>query len=252
MLHHPRPQHPRVPPPLTSTSPPPVQSVPAASDPTYQRFSSPPVHHQQQQQQHLPPAQHSSYNQQQPSYYSPGPASYSSAPQQYYTPGNSYLSSDLSSHPSQSQHSQPQHQQQQQRGPPSSQSPAAYGNDGGGFYGTPFGLNDATTQMGVQFGKHALSAGTQYLDQNLTQFLLPLSKLKHSFNVSNYYVLVKLRLLLWPWRTVSWSRAVERSDVTGEVTGFKPPRDDIHCPDLYIPGNIHFLFHSCFGPILML
>lgn len=97
-------------------------------------------------------------------------------------------------------------------------------------------MNDATAQMGMQFGSHAFSAGQAYLDKNFTR-LLPLAHLKHSFNVSNGYVVNKLRLLVWPWRHRPWSRGVVRSETTGVAEGWKPPREDINCPDLYIPGE---------------
>lgn len=64
---------------------------------------------------------------------------------------------------------------------------------------------------------------------------LPVSNLKHQFNVSNAYVLQKLRLVLFPWRHRPWSRQVRRSDTTGQNEGYKPPREDINSPDLYIP-----------------
>lgn len=34
-----------------------------------------------------------------------------------------------------------------------------------------------------------------------------------------------------------------RSD-TGQMEGFKPPREDINSPDLYIPGKPDFHWHS--------
>jgi hypothetical protein len=97
-------------------------------------------------------------------------------------------------------------------------------------------MNDATAQMGVQFGRHAFDAGSAYLDKNFTR-LLPLAHLKHSFNVSNSYVLLKLRLVLWPWRHRVWARSLRRSESSGAAEGWKAPRDDINCPDLYIPGE---------------
>ena len=91
---------------------------------------------------------------------------------------------------------------------------------------------------------------------------LPLPILKHYFNVSNSYVLHKLRLVLFPWRHKPWSRAHRHgsgssvggvapgggggaaySGMAGESNGagklqegFAPPREDVNSPDLYIPG----------------
>ncbi|KAL4080023.1 hypothetical protein V8B97DRAFT_1864484 [Scleroderma yunnanense] len=94
-----------------------------------------------------------------------------------------------------------------------------------------WGLNDATTQFGMQLGQSAVAAGQDYVQKNL-QFggLIPL---KHHFNVSNYYVMKKLQLLLFPWRHRPWSRKVRRSEAGH--TEWQPPRDDINSPDLYIP-----------------
>ncbi|KAF8306084.1 YIF1-domain-containing protein [Clavulina sp. PMI_390] len=98
-----------------------------------------------------------------------------------------------------------------------------------------WGVNDATAQMGMQLGQSALAAGQNYMEKNVAAFV-PVSSLKHQFNVSNAYVLQKLRLLLFPWRHKPWSRQVRRSDTTGQNEGFKPPREDINSPDLYIPS----------------
>lgn len=121
------------------------------------------------------------------------------------------------------------------------------GGGGGGGDQWP-GMNDATAQMGVQFGKHAFDAGSAYLDKNFTR-LLPLAHLKHSFNVSNGYVLNKLRLVLWPWRHRPWSRSLRRSETSGVAEGWRPPREDINCPDLYIPGALSL--PSPFAPLLL-
>ncbi|PPQ82187.1 hypothetical protein CVT26_009426 [Gymnopilus dilepis] len=64
-----------------------------------------------------------------------------------------------------------------------------------------------------------------------TQFgtFLPSSHIKHQFNVSNSYVMRKLRLLLFPWTHKTYFR---RPRAQGE---WLPPREDINSPDLYIP-----------------
>ncbi len=76
-------------------------------------------------------------------------------------------------------------------------------------------------------------------------------QLKFYFNVSNSYVLYKLLMIIFPYRNKvclalgsaisndqSWTRTVCRSDMTGQVEGFKPPREDLNSPDLYIPGQL--------------
>src|ERR1700691_953735 len=78
---------------------------------------------------------------------------------------------------------------------------------------------------------------------------VPLTTLKHHFNVSNSYVVYKLRLILFPWRHKPWTRRIRRADqgysqnqggspgVQGAQSGgeWMPPREDVNSPDLYIP-----------------
>ena len=64
--------------------------------------------------------------------------------------------------------------------------------------------------------------------------LIPITHLKHHFNVSNSYVIRKLRLVVFPWRHKPWTRKIRRSE-TG-IGEYQPPRDDLNAPDLYIPG----------------
>ncbi|GBE84520.1 Protein transport protein [Sparassis crispa] len=95
-----------------------------------------------------------------------------------------------------------------------------------------WGLNDATAQFGMQLGQNAVAAGQDYVQRNLGG-LIPITVLKHHFNVSNSYVIKKLQLLLFPWRHKPWSRRVRRTE-NGQ-SDWQPPRDDINSPDLYIP-----------------
>jgi hypothetical protein len=130
-------------------------------------------------------------------------------------------------------------------GPP----PGVGGVNGYGDWG---GMNDATAQMGVQFGKSAVAAGQDYVEKNVSGWILdseeywlntrqftrylPLTLIKTSFSVTNSYVLHKLRLVLFPWRHKPWARQVRRSG-EGGVEGWQAPRDDINAPDLYIPSE---------------
>jgi len=59
------------------------------------------------------------------------------------------------------------------------------------------------------------------------------ASVKKNFDVSNSYVLQKLRLVLFPWRHKPWSRRILRSE-QGQVE-WQSPRHDINSPDLYIP-----------------
>ncbi|GAA5836798.1 hypothetical protein JCM9279_007665 [Rhodotorula babjevae] len=262
-LQHPRPQHP--PSHIPSQSPPPdAYSYGGSSSTEYQRFSSPPVQpahaqqHQQHQAQRLHPTSYGAKAAQQqqhaygrgpatPDAYIPANAAYSAPQQQYGVPGAqqqqpgvAWMGGGADSGPggpggggagggAAPAASRGAAQQQQQGAPPSGW--PGMGGAAGGMNGM---MNDATAQMGVQFGKHALTAGQAYLDKNFTR-LLPLAHLKHSFNVSNGYVVNKLRLIVWPWRHRPWSRSVVRNEGTGVAEGWKPPREDLNCPDLYIP-----------------
>ncbi|KAH7890371.1 YIF1-domain-containing protein [Phlebopus sp. FC_14] len=95
-----------------------------------------------------------------------------------------------------------------------------------------WGMNDATAQFGMQLGHSAVAAGQDYVQKNFGGFI-PLSLLKHHFNVSNSYVIRKLQLVVFPWRHRPWSRKIRRSEAGH--TEWQPPRDDINSPDLYIP-----------------
>ncbi|CAE6514006.1 unnamed protein product [Rhizoctonia solani] len=115
--------------------------------------------------------------------------------------------------------------------------PGQPGTVPGFSFPSAWGVNDTTAQMGVQLGRSAVAAGQDYMEKNFGQHLLPLSMLKHQFNVSNHYVLKKLQLVLFPWRHKPWARRVEQSTDAQDVgpPRYAPPRDDLNSPDLYIP-----------------
>ncbi|KAF2223536.1 YIF1-domain-containing protein [Elsinoe ampelina] len=136
--------------------------------------------------------------------------------------------------PSQSQPSQggygyspQQHQQQGGMG----------GGMGGNYMHPAFNgfMSDPTAQVGLQMGKSAVMAGQEYMEQNFNRYI-PVSALKHYFNVSNRYVLSKLLIVLLPWRHRPWSRT--QSPQTSAAGGplFLPPREDVNSPDMYIPA----------------
>ncbi|PNS14007.1 hypothetical protein CAC42_6520 [Sphaceloma murrayae] len=120
-------------------------------------------------------------------------------------------------------------QQQQQQG--------GMGGPMGGNYMQPgFGgfMNDPTAQMGFQVGKSAVMAGQEYMEQNFNRYI-PVSALKHYFNVSNRYVLSKLLIVLLPWRHRPWSRTPSPQTSAAGGPLFLPPREDVNSPDMYIP-----------------
>ncbi|KAI0682389.1 YIF1-domain-containing protein [Cytidiella melzeri] len=98
---------------------------------------------------------------------------------------------------------------------------------------TAWGLDNATAQFGMQLGQNAVAAGQDYVQKNLGGWI-PISAVKHHFNVSNSYVIKKLQVVLFPWRHKPWSRKVTRLE-NGQ-SEWAPPREDINSPDLYIPS----------------
>ncbi|KAH8119409.1 protein transporter yif1 [Phellopilus nigrolimitatus] len=95
-----------------------------------------------------------------------------------------------------------------------------------------WGVNPVTAQLGMQLGQSAVAAGQEYMSKNFGTHI-PVPLLKHHFNVSNSYVMHKLRLILFPWRHKRWTRANIPSE-QGQAQ-WLPPRDDLNSPDLYIP-----------------
>jgi len=94
-------------------------------------------------------------------------------------------------------------------------------------------MNDATAQFGMQLGHSAVAAGQEYVQRNFGT-IFPSTTLKHHFNVSNTYVINKLRIVLFPWLHKPWGRRIQRSE-QGQAPEWQSPRDDINSPDLYIP-----------------
>ncbi|KAJ2014667.1 Transport protein yif1 [Coemansia sp. S680] len=125
---------------------------------------------------------------------------------------------------------QPQYPQQQQQQP--FVQPVANQS-------TPYGMfaqnlqNNQAAQIGMQFAGNAMNAMQENVQQNVERYV-SMRQLKHYFDVSNIYVLSKLRALVFPWMQKSWHRYAER-DQTGQVVGYKSPREDVNSPDLYIP-----------------
>jgi len=147
------------------------------------------------------------------------------------------------------------------------QGPSSLGMGAGaapGFGGTPWGMNDATAQIGIQLGRTAVQAGQEYVEKNFGSFWLPMRSVKQGFNVSNGYVVRKLGLIVFPWRHRGWNRRILGGE--GEGNGeyrvsyilsnrrvvdlfsfwciflvlvaprYAPPREDVNSPDLYIPA----------------
>lgn len=156
-----------------------------------------------------------------------------------------------------------------QRGQQQSVPQQGYGGQFGNFLGNDPDFN-MTAQMGIHFGQQMANVGGEYVQRNLGGYLPTMVTLRPLFNVSNSYVLHKLRVILFPWRHRPWSRA-QRSPSGGgaavggvpprgseygaqvsdgsewagsagkrnqqlSLEGYAPPREDVNAPDLYIPG----------------
>ncbi|EPS43997.1 hypothetical protein H072_2024 [Dactylellina haptotyla CBS 200.50] len=98
----------------------------------------------------------------------------------------------------------------------------------GGFF------SDPAAQLGFQIGSSAMKNSRELLEANMNRYV-NYNVLKHYFNVSNSYVLNKIRLVIFPWRHRPWSR-VPKGVGPGQPEGlFLPPREDLNSPDMYIP-----------------
>jgi hypothetical protein len=98
-----------------------------------------------------------------------------------------------------------------------------YGNPGPAFGGIPWGVNDATAQIGMQLGRNAVQAGQEYVEKTFGGYLFGKGNVKMLFNVSNGYVVRKLGLILVPWRNRGWNRRIVgggETDANGAVGAF--------------------------------
>ncbi|KAG1838736.1 YIF1-domain-containing protein [Suillus subalutaceus] len=112
-------------------------------------------------------------------------------------------------------------------------------------------MNDTTAQFSMHLGQTAVAVGHDYVHKNFAS-IISVNVLKHHFNVSNSYVMYKLRLLIFPWHHKPWTQKVRRTEAGH--TEWQPPCDDINSTDLYIPHAatrtlviilIDFLFVQC-------
>ncbi|PVU93581.1 hypothetical protein BB561_003158 [Smittium simulii] len=99
--------------------------------------------------------------------------------------------------------------------------------------GIPNLENNPAAQLGAQFAGNAMNAMQENVGVTMNR-MLNLKLLKRYFDVTNGYVLNKVKILTLPWFHKRWYRLVER-DTTGQPVGFKSPREDNNSNDLYIP-----------------
>ncbi|CDZ97762.1 Predicted membrane protein [Phaffia rhodozyma] len=196
-----------------------------SGEPQYMRFSSPPAQQYQQQQQQQQQTFGGIHQQQQQQKQQQNPAQTGYGQNAYgYQP-----SAGSSSFPPAGQMGSMSSQGQGQ-----SRQSHSFQTASGSHVPWGMGMNDATAQMGMQFGKSAIGAGQDYVEKTFARHL-PMSMLKHSFAVTNGYVIKKIGILLWPWRHGKFARSARLSQ-DGSTEGYLPPREDINAPDLYIPS----------------
>lgn len=83
-----------------------------------------------------------------------------------------------------------------------------------------------------------LCSSMSLLTQSKFGRLVSVSALKHYFNVTNIYVLAKLRIILFPWWHRPWSRQQRHAADPAAIVSsslYLPPREDVNSPDMYIP-----------------
>ncbi|KAK6274081.1 hypothetical protein POUND7_011164 [Theobroma cacao] len=85
------------------------------------------------------------------------------------------------------------------------------------------------TELGA-YEEKLFRSGSAYVPGNISRYF---SNPQYYFQVSDQYVMNKLKLILFPFlHKGHWMRATET--VGGEFS-YKPPIHDINAPDLYIP-----------------
>ncbi|XP_007011906.2 PREDICTED: protein YIF1A [Theobroma cacao] len=98
---------------------------------------------------------------------------------------------------------------------------------GDALYGA--GTDLIKTELGA-YGEKLFRSGSAYVPGNISRYF---SNPQYYFQVSDQYVMNKLKLILFPFlHKGHWMRATET--VGGEFS-YKPPIHDINAPDLYIP-----------------
>eukprot|EP00299_Pterocystis_sp_00344_P001363 c11199_g1_i1.p1 GENE.c11199_g1_i1~~c11199_g1_i1.p1 ORF type:complete len:311 (+),score=40.92 c11199_g1_i1:44-934(+) len=94
----------------------------------------------------------------------------------------------------------------------------------------------AAVNLGLGMGSKMLEEGMGKAHQGISRYVT-VRGIKYYFQVNNSYVANKLKLLAWPFQQKQWERLTVDGDLAlGEGGAFRPPRDDVFAPDLYIPS----------------
>ncbi|PVU86610.1 hypothetical protein BB560_006636 [Smittium megazygosporum] len=111
--------------------------------------------------------------------------------------------------------------------------------------GIPNLEQNPAAQLGVQFAGSAMNSMHENAGKVFVN-VLNLKLLKKYFDVTNGYVLQKLKIMFLPWFHKRWYRLIDR-DANGQPVGFKSPREDSNANDLYIPLMGLITFTTCVG-----
>ncbi|PVZ99145.1 hypothetical protein BB558_004836 [Smittium angustum] len=115
-------------------------------------------------------------------------------------------------------------------------------------FGLPNLGNNPAAQFGMQFAGDAMNAMQENVGKSMERYI-SMSVLKHYFDVTNHYVLTKLKTLTFPWFHKRWYRYAER-DSSGQFICYKSPREDANSFDLYIPLMAFITYVTCVGIVL--
>lgn len=96
--------------------------------------------------------------------------------------------------------------------------------------------------MALQYGQKLADQGKDLVNKEFEKYV-SITKLKYYFAVDNRYVMSKLRLLFFPFAHRDWSLKYDQGEIA-------QPRDDINCPDLYIPLMAYITFIVIAGLIM--
>lgn len=122
-------------------------------------------------------------------------------------------------------------------------------------------MNNPMSSMAFDYGKASFA-------KNLSWVMSWLVSLKYYFHVNNAYVMRKIKIILVPFLHANWKREkmdnggggggagggaasaapllVSPGD-DGQPTAYRPPRDDVNAPDLYIPTMAFVTFVLSMG-----
>eukprot|EP00792_Barthelona_sp_PAP020_P004214 TRINITY_DN1966_c0_g1_i1.p1 TRINITY_DN1966_c0_g1~~TRINITY_DN1966_c0_g1_i1.p1 ORF type:complete len:232 (+),score=19.59 TRINITY_DN1966_c0_g1_i1:40-735(+) len=82
------------------------------------------------------------------------------------------------------------------------------------------------------------SIGSKLIN-GMSGFFQRFRTLHYYFDINDTYLINKSKILLFPFLVKNWRRTKTNVSSQHDKSGYKPPKDDIHAPDLYIPLIFH-------------